>query len=249
MRGDHLVRHIHSHYDIIPKFMSAERRKDAVERRIPIVSNRVGPEAKPQFALCLVCKKGATYWTHDKPVNFLKAHLKQSPQCFDASAFETVRHLFDGEECEDEEDHCLEPSVKKALDAAVAYEADDEDEDDDAPKTVNEKVGALIKQYDSAIKNSLKRLKEVNRLKDEVELTREMMRLYRRAATRYRRGERLYGTKRSIAIARRDLARLRGRADTDDDTDDLSSASDRSDGFRRQPAKRDEVCSMKFKDV
>ena len=236
MRGDHLVRHLHTHYDRINEFMTAERRQETVNRRLPVVGNRVGSETKEQhFALCLVCKKGATHWTHDKPKDFLKTHYKQSPQCFNAEAFETVKPLL----CvnADEDTHppddaslVLTPIVKVALDAAVAYEAEDEDDDDeDRPTSLNDKVEALIKQYRYAQRLSLKRYEELCKLRNEVDLTREMMRLYRRAAVRYRHGERLRGCKRSIAIARRELAGLRAGAEASSDTGDLSSASDRSD--------------------
>ena len=242
MRGDHLVRHLHTHYDCIPEFMSAERRKEMVDRRQPIVCNRVGPEtATQQFALCLACKKGATRWTHEKPKDFLKTHYNQSPQCFSTEEFEKVRALFVDETDDvvvaenksthsNVQEHLLTPSVQVALDAAVAYEADDEDEeDDDRPKTINDKVDSLVKQYRKMQRNSVKRSEELRKLRNEVDLTREMMRLYRRAAVRLRRGERLRGCKRSIAIARRELAGLRAGAEASSDTGDLSSASDRSD--------------------
>lgn len=248
MRGDRLVRHLHTHYDRIPDFMTAERRQETIRRKLPIVSNRVSPETTTQaFALCLVCKKGATHWTHGKPQSFLKAHLQQSPLCFDADEFETVKHIVMGlrgvthvpapvistsvapAPVITESDDVLKPSVKVALDAAVAYDADDEVEEEDKPKTLNDKVDALVKSYRFSQRMSMKRYEENRRLKDEVELTREMMRLYRRAAVRLRRGERLMGCKRSIAIARQDLARLRAGAEASSDTGDLSSASDRSE--------------------
>lgn len=244
MRGDHLVRHLHTHYDRIADVMDAPRRQQCVERRLPIVSNRVTAETKTQtFALCLVCKKGATYWTHSKPSDFLRTHYAQSPQCFSAPAFEAIRPLLEREALVDpmmvapvrgqptatvSEPMALKPAVQVALDFAVAYEADDEEEESEEPKTLSDKVEALLGQYKTANRVALRRAEEVRKLRSEVELTREMMRLYRRAAVRYRRGERLLGCKRSIAIARRELADLRAGAEASSDTGDLSSASDRS---------------------
>jgi hypothetical protein len=193
------------------------------------------------FAVCLTCGKGATEWTHTSPHEFIPKtrtygiHFKESPQCFTPEAFEKVKMFLEDEvvptppgdapkPCE-----ALTPRVQEALDAALAYEGDDEDEDDDGPKTVDDKVAELLKSYRSIQRVAVKRFEENRKLKDEMDITRDMMKLYRKAAVRYRRGERFKGIKRGIAIARADLANVRGgAAESSSGTEDLSSESDRS---------------------
>jgi serine phosphatase RsbU (regulator of sigma subunit) len=79
----------------------------------------------------------------------------------------------------------LTPRVQEALDAALAYEGDDEEEDDDGPKTVDDKVAELLKSYRSIQRMAAKRFEENRKLKDEIDITRDMMKLYRKAAVRY----------------------------------------------------------------
>lgn len=247
MRGDHLVRHLHKHTDLISVFMRKEQRKKAIARGLPVVGNRSTiKDGTHEFAMCLACNKGATYWTHTLPYQFHEHHKAESPKCFTREAFEKVKWMIYDEAQEElappapviaaapPSAVALTPSTQAALDAALTipgYEGDDEEED-----SLDEKVARVVKAYNKACKESVKRLErnekleeDIERLRDEVDITRDMMKLYRKAAVRYRRGERFHGIKRSIAIARVDLSNVRGgAAESSSGTEDLSSESDRS---------------------
>ena len=247
MRGDHLVRHLRSHITSlrtsVTSFMTDENRRQAAQSRWPVVHNVTFENQKTNttFAVCLACGKGATEWTHTLPKDFIPKtyrygiHYKESPLCFTPEAFDKVKMFFEDEVVPTPgiapapPREALTPRVQEALDAALAYEGDDEEEDDDGPKTVDDKVAELLKSYRSIQRMAVKRFEENRKLKDEMDITREMMKLYRKAAVRYRRGERFKGIKRGIAIARADLANVRGAAaESSSGTEDLSSESDRS---------------------
>ena len=218
----------------------------AVARRLPVVSNRSTLKVVThEFAMCLACNKGATAWTHTMPYKFLENHKTESPKCFTVEAFEKVKWMLEDDIQQEmppapviaatpPPGEGLTSTTQAALNDALAipgYDGDDEDED-----CLDVKVLTLVNSYKNMTNTSVKRLEtnkqlqqDIQRLREEIDITRDMMKLYRKAAVRYRRGEHFKGIKRGIAIARVDLSNVRGAAaESSSGTEDLSSESDRS---------------------